>query len=222
MKTPLNLRWGTSPPCRIRKSDNYSLQLGVDVMKVFLYFLLAAVAPTILAPPANAAPTYTDSALFDNGWSAYNANPPQCVRAAEFLFAYTLRNPPAMQQNPQHRIAVQSALTYCETNTKISNSETVAGVDAKADLPNPVAAPPKPDVGRRPPTAIGNPQKRCNVYAAIAVAQNQSNLTNHCSFSGSRWDSRFQYHLDWCMTVPGDEVRGETLVRQSMLDQCAP
>jgi|GEM_PF-4410706 len=187
---------------------NFARTVGIDMT-----FTMSILASGSLF----AATTYTDDALLAMGKEAWDNN--QCVKAAEFIFAYALRNPPALQRDPQHQADVQKMLSWCEANTVISGG-SVAG---KADEgPSGGARPAKPTVNLRAPNVPNNPQRRCNVYATIAVAQNQSNQANSCAFSGNRWDSRPQYHLSWCMTTPADVVRGETLARQTMLDQCAP
>jgi len=84
------------------------------------------------------------------------------------------------------------------------------------------------DVGSLPPPS--NPtypannlggNARCDIYARIAVAQNDANLQNRCGFTGGRWVSDYRYHFDWCRSQSVADTKSETAERQRMLDQCA-
>jgi hypothetical protein len=72
-------------------------------------------------------------------------------------------------------------------------------------------------------TPVGSPSskyERCKQYASAAEAQNKLNLAKHCGFSGSRWDSRFDYHYNWCLTVVDTEANNERNTRSQMLTSC--
>jgi len=167
---------------------------------------------------------YTDDQLLQRGQHAWDNN--QCVKAAEFLFAYQLRNPPALQQDPHHRSNVQQVLDWCERNTVIRGADA-ASVGGKADSWADTgggrgSGASKPRIDLRSPQVSSDPRRRCKVYATIAVAQNEAGAANRCSFGGNRWHSSYQVHFDWCLRAPVAAVRGETRARQSQLDRCAP
>jgi hypothetical protein len=72
-------------------------------------------------------------------------------------------------------------------------------------------------------TPVGSPSskfERCKQYASAAEAQNNLNLAKHCGFTGSRWDSRFDYHYNWCLTVVDTEANNERNTRSQMLTSC--
>ena len=210
------------------------------ICRLALCFLVAASAA---APGAVGAQSYTDTQLLQQGKQSWNYK--QCVRAAKFLFAYRLRNPPAIQQSAEHAKAVDTAIAWCESNTMISAG--AAGVDGKFDsagVANTVAQRPQLDLDPQAPSPIINMKgwraaelierplpplalavaardKRCDVYARIAIAQQDANVANQCSFDGARWVSRYDHHYDWCLAVAVDATRSETDARQRLLDDCA-
>lgn len=175
---------------------------------------------------SRAEPVYTDQDLLRQGQTAYDANPSQCVKVVEFLFAYTLRNSPDYEQDRAHREDVNKALRYCESQLSMPRGAGGAEVRGKADVAQADKSrqvPEKPSINFQTANhPDSGDRKRCNIYAQIAVAQNQSNLSNRCSFSGGRWNASFAYHFRWCMTVTGEQSRGETKARQALLDRCAP
>ena len=61
----------------------------------------------------------------------------------------------------------------------------------------------------------------CNTYAAIAVAQNQSNVDRGCGFTGGRWSNDQAGHFNWCMGVIESNSEQEQAVRATALNsQC--
>ena len=88
-----------------------------------------------------AAQPYSNAQLLEEATLAWEKL--QCVRAARFLFAYQLRNPPALA-NSEHNKAVQTVIDWCESNTHVA-----AG--GKGDDPaEQAAAKKKPKVSLRP------------------------------------------------------------------------
>lgn len=57
----------------------------------------------------------------------------------------------------------------------------------------------------------------CAKYAAIAVAQNQENLSRKCEFTGGRWSGNWQTHFDYCQSVGVIPAGKETVVRINAL-----
>jgi hypothetical protein len=71
-----------------------------------------------------------------------------------------------------------------------------------------------------PGTNKATKNDRCRRYASEAHAQNQQNLARHCGFGGSRWDSGFDNHYNWCLTVSDADANGESNTRAQMLNSC--
>jgi hypothetical protein len=81
---------------------------------------------------------------------------------------------------------------------------------------------PKPAVSATPPSTSSDPAvRRSDIYARIAIAQNEANLANRCGFTGGRWTSNYQTHFSWCQAVSDADSKAETAERQRMLDECA-
>jgi hypothetical protein len=162
------------------------------------------------------AESYSDADLLRNGLNAWNNN--ECVRAARFLFAYQLREPPELRANEQYRQQISTMITWCEQNAGLA-----AGTDAKFDRPGQPATtgPQKPNI-TLPPLAAPKDlnARRCDIYAAVAVAQNEANQRNACAFSGGRWSSEFANHYSWCLNVTRPNSAAETSARQELLDKC--
>jgi hypothetical protein len=168
-----------------------------------LMLCLVAVAPV-------AAHSYSADELLRNGQQAWTNV--ECVRAARFLFAYSLTNSPALQ-NPEHLNAVQRAIDWCEQNSQVF-------ADVKGDKQGKPGSPP-PQLNLTPqPSSHTN--ARCDIYARIAVAQNEAATTNNCNVAGGRWNSNYQYHYQWCLSVPGSSTTEDTTQRQYILTKCAP
>lgn len=70
-------------------------------------------------------------------------------------------------------------------------------------------------VCRREPQAVV-----CKVYAANAVGDERSNVSNRCGFAGGRWQLNHDEHLRWCLQTPPDAVNRETGVRDALLNVC--
>jgi hypothetical protein len=165
---------------------------------------------------SSSAESYSDADLLRNGLEAWNKN--ECVRAARFLFAYQLREPAALRANEQYRAQISTMITWCEQNASLA-----AGTDAKFDRPGQPATsgPQKPNISLPPVAAPKDLNtRRCDVYAAVAVAQNEANQRNACAFSGGRWNSEFNDHFSWCLSVAGSDSATETRARQELLDKC--
>jgi hypothetical protein len=57
----------------------------------------------------------------------------------------------------------------------------------------------------------------CTKYAALAVAQNQENLSRRCEFTGGRWSDNRQTHFDYCQSVGVISARKDTVARINAL-----
>ena len=64
--------------------------------------------------------------------------------------------------------------------------------------------------------------RRCNIYAIVAMGQNEANQSSNCGFGGPRWQSDYAAHFNWCRGVPQHVARGERNARTSQLEACAP
>ena len=178
-------------------------------MPRYLFTLPLMLCLVTVAPVA--AQSYSADDLLRNGQQAW-ANV-ECVKAARFLFAYSLTNSPALH-NPEHRNAVRRAIDWCEQNSQVFAE--VKGDKHSRRLPQPL-----PQLNLTPqPSSHTN--ARCDIYARIAVAQNEAAAANNCSAAGGRWNSDYQYHYQWCLAVPGSSTIEETTQRQYVLTQCAP
>lgn len=70
----------------------------------------------------------------------------------------------------------------------------------------------------RPPVSSANPF--CDRYARTAVAQNQVNVQLRCGLSGSRWQSNYSHHYNWCVTAGTSMPNYEERNRAAALDRC--
>jgi len=97
-----------------------------------------------------------------------------------------------------------------------------SGGDALTVLNSANKTPPQPATSQVPSTGTYTLTKydRCQSYAHEAELQNQQNLAEHCGFAGSRWDSRFGYHYNWCLTVSDTAANNESNARAQMLSGC--
>jgi len=189
-------------------------------LKARAFRLASCLAALIWAiwPAGAFAQSYTDEELLNAGRKAWDAK--QCVTASKFFFAYLIRNPPAVQSNAQHRANVQNAITWCEQNT-------TASAGTKGDDPHDkgTAGPkPFPTLNLNLPAlpSLTAVQKRCDVYARLAIAQNEANRASNCGFTGGRWDSRYDIHYGWCASVPSATAQMESQERLRLLNQCTP
>ena len=62
--------------------------------------------------------------------------------------------------------------------------------------------------------AGGDSRTWCDQYAKTAVAQNQENQNRRCGYAGEAWQSDYNAHFEWCMSVdrswPDSETKKET------------
>lgn len=175
----------------------------------------------------SSAQTYNNAELLNEAGQAYNSD--QCVRAGRFAFAYLLRNPTA---DSTLRGNLQTIISWCEQHTSVASGSKGDGTSEATDSrPAIKLGAPGPDPARSgatvvvpapPPHPRNSTEKRCYLYATLAVAQNRLNEGNGCNFSGSRWDSDYNYHYNWCLSAPAAETKSESSTRLSMLNQCAP
>ena len=64
--------------------------------------------------------------------------------------------------------------------------------------------------------------RRCNIYALVAIGQNNANVSSNCGLHGPRWQNDYSAHYNWCRNVPKHAARGETDARMQQLRACAP
>lgn len=64
--------------------------------------------------------------------------------------------------------------------------------------------------------------RRCNIYALVAVAQNEANEKAYCGYSGARWRSEYSNHYGWCIQVGKNMADQESEARRLELMACAP
>lgn len=180
--------------------------------------VIAAPLALLWMPIASAA-SYSDAELLQNGKAAWDKE--ECVKAARYLFAYQLRDPPALRANNELRNNIDTAISWCERNARIA-----AGVDSKSDDLTSGGAqsrPQRPQVTLNAPSSPGGnlDARRCDIYASIAVAQNEANRRNFCRMPAeARWSSEFDGHYGWCMNVPKAQSDAETVARQNLLGRC--
>lgn len=60
----------------------------------------------------------------------------------------------------------------------------------------------------------------CESYAALAVAQNETNVLRACGLTGPRWHSSYNTHFRWCLDVPGDVSGSESRARSIEIGPC--
>jgi hypothetical protein len=171
------------------------------------FLILVGLAPL-------SAQQYSNDELIQMGNNAWQQT--DCMKVGQFLFAYLLRNPAAVRNDLAYRGRLQSAIDWCERNTKVY-------ADSKGDNPGKATA--KPGINLVPPPS-GQPrsalQKRCDIYGTMAAAQSTANLANGCRYTGTRWNLQYEFHYEYCLTAPPAEVISETQTRQQLLNQCAP
>src|SRR4030042_1096280 len=64
-------------------------------------------------------------------------------------------------------------------------------------------------------------QYSCEEYARIAVRQNDQNIRRNCGFAGPRWNSNYNEHYQWCLSVPLQTSDSEMKAREEELQhQC--
>ena len=60
----------------------------------------------------------------------------------------------------------------------------------------------------------------CDSYAKRAVEQNEENIRNQCGFSGRRWQSIYNNHYNWCLSVSKRSSDSGTRKRDNDLQNC--
>ena len=172
---------------------------------------------TLVASSVCAQTIYSDAQLLSEGDQAYQRL--DCARASRFLFAYQQRNPTQLQRDAALQGAVATALEACIARVAGGSG---AGTDAKFDAGGAPKAAPKP----LPKVALSARgaavDRRCDIYASIAVAQQRANSAQSCNQTGPMWNERYAYHYDWCLGAPEADRRSGTAARQFALDRCKP
>jgi hypothetical protein len=181
--------------------------------KKLLWMLLASI---IISPVFVPGQQFSDADLIRLGNQAWQQL--RCVQAGEYLFAYLQHNPPEVQANRAYGDKLRQAIQWCEQNATIS-------ADSKGDSPGRGSGrgAVQPQISLTPPPAqnASSAQKRCNVYATLAVAQQGVNTSNRCGYSGTRWVADYNFHYQYCLGAPVNDVVSETQTRQNLLFQCA-
>ena len=160
------------------------------------------------------------------GYSAYYKQ--DWAQAAIYLYAYIQKAPVAMSSDIGHAGEVEKAYMYSLDKVKqaINERDQLRAEQSQGGTEQRTVGitkqPPTLDKPQKSPQTVEANTKRCNVYARIAVAQNEASLLSKCSFTGLRWGSDYDGHFRWCLTVSGNVSGFETTERQRMLSQCAP
>ncbi|MEP6768814.1 MAG: hypothetical protein ABJC61_09105 [Acidobacteriota bacterium] len=157
---------------------------------------------------------YSDDELIRIGNEAWQQR--RCVRAGQYLFAYLLRNPPAVRNDPAYRNRLEGAISWCEENSAVY-------AESKGDK---IGKPPhkQPQLNLAPPAApsASAVQKRCDIYGTLAAAQSAASSANRCGYGGNRWNPSYEFHYRYCLNARAAEIFSETQTRQNLLSQCAP
>jgi hypothetical protein len=61
----------------------------------------------------------------------------------------------------------------------------------------------------------------CNTYAQSAMEAVRANADNNCNFSGQRYTSNPQTHLNWCLSQDEDDVNEENGKRWRQVNACS-
>lgn len=64
----------------------------------------------------------------------------------------------------------------------------------------------------------------CKKYAQTAINQNVRNIQRRCGFTGSRWQSNYEPHYDWCMAGQNwrtNAPREEAARKNGLANQCS-
>ena len=67
---------------------------------------------------------------------------------------------------------------------------------------------------------VFNKRNHCINYGNKAVIQHRKNRNRGCGYSGSRWQSNFNNHFNWCLGVSKATSDSETRARRNLLAQC--
>ena len=68
---------------------------------------------------------------------------------------------------------------------------------------------------------LAGADKRCNIYAHVAVAQHEANFETGCNRSEPKWHSDYYRHYQWCLQVDEDKAKSEMMERMNQLTQRA-
>ena len=60
----------------------------------------------------------------------------------------------------------------------------------------------------------------CRAYARDAVRKNRTNLRRRCNFRGTRWQSNYANHYNWCRRTLRSRAIGEARARNAQLRNC--
>jgi hypothetical protein len=177
--------------------------------------LVAMTGPAMhgVAPAQDAGTLYSTLDLLSNGKAAYDRD--AWREASRFLFAYVQRNPVELQTDAEFRKRVVDALNE-------SMGKSGAGTDSKSDDPNAPRPPQSPKVNLRLPSSATAGSGRCDIYATVAVAQQNANERQACHLGGNRWVANYAFHYKWCIASSSTAAKQETAARQQMLDSCKP
>lgn len=60
----------------------------------------------------------------------------------------------------------------------------------------------------------------CDMYAKLAMQQQQEAAESKCGFTGPQWSPDMKAHISWCGGVGPDQWKAELQARQQKLDAC--
>ena len=66
----------------------------------------------------------------------------------------------------------------------------------------------------------GRFDEACNTYAETAVQQARAARKRDCGYDGSRWNTDFSRHYQWCLRVSPYDREAEEATRERALDRC--
>ena len=69
-------------------------------------------------------------------------------------------------------------------------------------------------------TGGGNAAAYCRNYATAAVNQQRANIARRCGYRGTRWQTNYANHYNWCIRSPQSARNREHSARVSDLNRC--
>jgi hypothetical protein len=66
----------------------------------------------------------------------------------------------------------------------------------------------------------GGRKNFCEKYAESAVDQSRQNSRRGCGYTGDRWNSNYQKHFKWCMSVDRETADSEAGARADDIGRC--
>jgi len=72
----------------------------------------------------------------------------------------------------------------------------------------------------RADAVLADLRKACAIYGGRALSFAKDNVREVCGFTGSRWTTELQRHVDWCMSVQPEERTKEVIERTAEIMTC--